>query len=301
MEKFRKSSGFTLNYDKTVIFRIGSARNSEDVLITQRVVSWTNEPINVLGVYISTDESQLEQLNYESTLKKLKLTLSKWSTRKSSLFGRVLIINMLIVSLFVYKMQVLPRMSNKLIETIKKEITQFIWNNSRPKISYDFMIMDRHNGGAGLVDIVAKDKSLKIAWIGILKNEPELNRIVQINTLPEIREMIWECNLSPFDVKFFIKDRFWRDVFEAWFEFKEKEDTISNDMSQIIWLNSKIRILNMPLYWRKAISKGLIFVKQLVNKKGWITQEDAMNSFSLSVMSYNALKTVFAKRTSETT
>ena len=85
LERFKKSSGFTLNYDKTSIFRIGSAKNSKDILLTQKTVAWTNKPINVLGVVISNKDTDTEKLNFESIYTKMKAILINWSGRSASL------------------------------------------------------------------------------------------------------------------------------------------------------------------------------------------------------------------------
>ena len=290
LEKFHKSSGFTLNYDKTTIMRIGSGRFSNDMLITQRTVSWTNEPMNVLGVHVTTDSEKVESINYDKIVTKVNSLLMKWKNRSISLLAKIMLVNTLIMSLFAYKLTVLPALSDRLVKTIKHEIIKFLWNNARPKINYDFLIMGKKCGGAGLVDIKAKEKALKITWIQILENEPDLNRLVQLNNIPEIGNLIWECNLKPEDVRIFVKDKFWLHVYEAWFEFKSKNDTVSKDVQQIIWLNSDIRMCATPLYWKKAIKKGLIYVHQLIHDKCWISAREATEKYGLSVMSLNCLK-----------
>ena len=87
---------------------------------------WTNELVNILGVWVSTNENELENLNYEDLLSKVPNILQCWQNRNLSLFGKILIINSLIGSLFVYKMQVLPLMSKNLIQKFENEISRFL-------------------------------------------------------------------------------------------------------------------------------------------------------------------------------
>ena len=134
LERFRAISGFTLNYDKTNIFRIGSLRNTNAMFISQRAVTWTNDPVNVLGVWISNSEEETENLNFHALVEKVDATLNSWKTRNSSLIGRILIVNTMIISLFVYRMMVLPRMREKLYKVLKEKIVKFIWNGAKPKI-----------------------------------------------------------------------------------------------------------------------------------------------------------------------
>ena len=289
-------SGFTLNYDKTTILHIGSQRESNDTLISQRAVSWTNEPVNILGVQVTTQESQVEAINYNQIFVKVKSLLSKWSNRSISLFAKIMIFNTLVVPMFIYKMSVLPRPSDALIRDVKRETIKFIWNGKRQKIKYEVLIQDKKEGGAGLIDLVAKDKSLKLTWIQILKQEYELQEIMFENNIPELRNHIWNCRLKKVDVKLFISDKFWREVFEAWFEYKEKANHIDKDEHDILWLHSDIRIKSVPILWKCAVRKGLIFVHQLIEKNSWISDEMAKELYGLDVLQFNMLKSSIPAR-----
>ena len=85
LEKFRLKSGFTINYDKTKILRLGALKNTDFELITQKTVSWTSEPVNVLGVWVDDNESSLYQLNYADILEKSKKIVDLWEHRNLSL------------------------------------------------------------------------------------------------------------------------------------------------------------------------------------------------------------------------
>ena len=56
LESFRQQSGFTVSYDKTTLYRIGSLRYSNATMYDMDSVCWSNEDINVLGVIISHEE-----------------------------------------------------------------------------------------------------------------------------------------------------------------------------------------------------------------------------------------------------
>ena len=64
-------------------------------------VAWSIEDINVLGVTI-THEDLLDK-NYKAIEEKDKTVLNSWKNRDLTLTGRVLVVNTLIASLFVYK------------------------------------------------------------------------------------------------------------------------------------------------------------------------------------------------------
>ena len=52
LHRFRQEIGFRINYDKTTVYRMGSLKDSNAVLYTQKNLNWTNIGVNVLGIYI---------------------------------------------------------------------------------------------------------------------------------------------------------------------------------------------------------------------------------------------------------
>lgn len=58
-DHLEENIGFKINYDKTTIYRIGSLAGTDTKLYTDKQVKWTNEPINVLGVFVSDDVNAL--------------------------------------------------------------------------------------------------------------------------------------------------------------------------------------------------------------------------------------------------
>ena len=263
----------------------------------QRFVSWTNEPINVLGVIVTAEEKEIEKLNCEQILQKVKTTLNRWASRSTSLFAKVLLVNSLVASQFVYKMMVLPSISHELLKKINDEIFKFVWNGSRPKINKATMLMCKHEGGAGLINLEIKDRALKATWAKILQTETELAYIVYINNCPVLMDKIWDCTLHPNDVKYFIQDKFWLSVFKAWFEYKWHNDHITKPGDELIWLNSRIKIMNQPICWKKAISNGLLYLHQLFENGAWISKAVTKEKFGLSIMSLNSLKSAIPKDT----
>ena len=296
LERFRQLSGFTLNYDKTTILRIGAMHGSDAIMYTQKIVSWTNEPINVLGVWVSPDTNKILDKNYEELYTKAEVVLNSWRKRTMSLHGKVLIVNNLISSLFVYRMMVLPTMPADLAKKLKNLIVKFIWNNTRPKIAYDFLILPKQDGGLGLVDLELKNKAIKISWIQVLIKERKLESLVFANNFNIIKNLIWKCNLARDDVKLFVSDPFWKAVFEAWFELKDKELKVFDydDSSEIIWMNSKIRINNKPVAWKDPIKAGLIYVRQLFSD-GKVIDIEKAKQFKLTVMELNSLVSAIPK------
>ena len=62
---FEQSSGLKINYDKTTVYRLGSIANSNAHFYSSRKIKGTNEPVNILGVFVSQDPAEGFDLNYQ--------------------------------------------------------------------------------------------------------------------------------------------------------------------------------------------------------------------------------------------
>ena len=257
LEIFRSMSGFTINYDKTTILRIGSIKSSNAMLFSQKQVAWTSDFTNVLGVWIHTDIEKAISKNYEELYIKAISTLQKWSSRNASLMAKCIIINSLIASLFVYRMSVLPRMKDTMQKSLEAEFDKFIWNGARPKVPQKVLNLSKERGGVKLVNLGWKDKSLKLTWVQTLQKEPKLKNIVYTILDNKLSDTIWSCNLWPEDVHYLTVNPFWSQVMEAWFELRKLK--VGEDIKEnvVLWYNSQIRIDGHPICWamRKSLER----------------------------------------------
>ena len=263
LELFRLQSGFTVSYDKTTLYRIGSLRHSNAQMYDISQVKWSNNDINVLGVIIAHED--IIHKNYEVVIEKTKKVLNAWYNRNLSLIAKVQVVNTLVASLFVYKMMVLPMIPQNIIKTLDNLIRDFIWQGRKSKIAYKILQNPKEEGGLNLVNIQKRDQALKATWPQILSTETEYAQFVYgIMKCTNIKDDIWRCNLCEDDVKIFKShgyNEFWIDVLECWCKYNYYINTrIEN---QIIWYNSKIRIKGKPIFWADVYGQGLKFVYQL--------------------------------------
>ena len=92
-----------VSYEKTSLYRVGSLANTNAKCYMTKPVSWSNGPVETLGLSMSCDGSA-NDVNFNKIVTKLDNVIGSWSTRSSSLSGKILIVNTLISSLFVYSM-----------------------------------------------------------------------------------------------------------------------------------------------------------------------------------------------------
>ena len=271
LEIFRRQSGFTVSYEKTTIYRIGSLRFSDAQMYNMSEFVWSNEDINVLGVTITHQE--LVKKNYQPIIDKAKKVLSSWSNRNLTLMGRVQVVNTLISSLFVYKMMVLPNIDKNTIKTMDNIIRSYIWKDRKSKIAYQVLQNPKYAGGLGLVNLKNKEIALKATWPKILYHETEYEQLVySLMRVSTLGRDIWRCRLEQEDVELLkTSNIFWKDVLKSWckynFSCKYKEE------NQIIWYNSLIRIKNKPFFWKDVYCRGLKYVHQLFQEQGYKMEE----------------------------
>ena len=296
-DRFTSRTGFKINYDKTTIYRIGSLHKSKAILYTSKNVKWENNGINVLGVEISYTE--ILQKNYLPLINKLPAILNAWSKRGLNLLGKVMIVNTLIASLFVYKMSVLPLMSDVMIKEINKQVTWFLWDSKTPKISLATLQLAKKDGGVSLVDFKLRDQALKAEWVKIITTDQMVAQCAYKTLKVEgtLENLIWKANIIEKDIKTSFKASFWRDVLSAWMRYQAVEPLEKNEIcNQLIWYNSYIKVQGKLICYKKALDAGLMYVSQLFHSEGGlISCEDSCRFFDLTVMQWNSLITAIPK------
>ena len=99
------NTGLKISYEKSVVYRIGSIRDSDAQLYTQKQLQWSSGDIDTLGVTIRNAITQTTEV-YNQCIWKMEAVADQWYYRQFSLKGKVLIMNSLMASIFVYKLTV---------------------------------------------------------------------------------------------------------------------------------------------------------------------------------------------------
>lgn len=296
-------TGLKVNYDKTNIYRVGSLANTNAKIYTAKEFNWTNEPISLLGVLIPTkpDNKLSSEINYESIINRIDSITQSWSLRAPTLMGRVLIVNTLIASLFVYKWQVFPNMDTTLIQVVKSKISAFIWNNRRPKITPRLLTRDSKQGGLRLVDVELRQKALKIQWICKIENSIVWKSFFYGSLAVKINEIIWRCNLAPKHAHLVFNenaDLFWIDVFRAWSSYNfVLNSTLDEFGQQVIWYNSLVLIEDKPFLYNKALENGILYVKDFMIENQIMSFQDFTQKYGvcLNWLEFRQITTALAK------
>ena len=241
------NTGLKVSYEKTCIYRVGSLKNTNAKIYTLKELQWSDGDIEMLGVCIRNEENQ-NTVQFDETLEKMHNVIKVWGNRQLSLMGKVLLINVLIGSLFVYFMQVLPLMSDEKYKSIEKVITNFLWDGKRPKIPISVLQLNKMKGGLNLVNLKQKHVALLVQWVKRINCEKCWDHVNEW-LIPQLDANVWECNLNRTDIlKLCKKDTYWKEMLLNWSDFHfSVPKTKSEICSQIIWGNSLIRINNEPI------------------------------------------------------
>ena len=97
------STGLCVNYDKTIMYRVGSLANSSAKFITPKKVNWSNDFVNTLQVNLYNDSKDRDQ-NIIEIVNKMHAVYNMRYYRTMTVTGKITVINSLMSSLFVYNL-----------------------------------------------------------------------------------------------------------------------------------------------------------------------------------------------------
>ena len=290
LDIIESNTGLTVSYEKSTLYRIGSIANSNAKFYTKKRITWSNDPINTLGIDLHL--SNLDK-NFEKILIKLKSIAQLWYYCSLTLYGKVLIVNSLIASLFVYKMQVIHEINDNFFESTEKVIEEFIWSGKRPKIPLECLKMHKSDGGLGLVDLRTKHRALlKKCMYSCLTNETLQELFITKANMRIDISLLLQCNLNEKDANLVCKQGFWACVFGNWCHANYLEPQNAQAvLSQVLWWNSLIRIGGKPSYYKKASINNIMYVKDIWEINRFYTFEEICLKYGdcMTWLEYNSL------------
>lgn len=281
-----RNLGLVVNYDKTSVYHMGSLANSNAQIYTLKPLAWTNDLVNILGVFVSND-MLVSELNYDAVFKAAENILNNWSV--TSLSGKIMTVNSLVASLFVYKLQVLPILDDCYVKKYKDLILKYLWSGKKPKIPYCVLTNTRESGGLHLCDIRSRDFALKCQWLNIVKQDVFFSRIAN-NMLGGYGRILWYANLQMKHVRLLFPESFWRNVLEAWSEFNYSRPSCpARVLQQVLWFNSDVCINKKPCFFQDAYSAGVVHVADLFDSDtgSFLSYQDVINKFPHFFTWYN--------------
>ena len=229
----------------------------------------------VFGIDIPSNFQNLNKVNYQEIIKKVKVTIHDWSHRGLSILGNVMVLNRLVGSLFAYSMALVQEIAQDVVQELNSIMNTFLWNCKRPKIKTDILM---------------------IAWLHRAQSD-EFTHAMSYYFLNNISgNILWQANLHSADVDKIFQRHFWRDVLRAWCRFNYP--TLQNKtqvLNSYIWYNSEITRLPTQAHPNNTHCWPLR-VLDIVYGNQFITYQEYKNYFDESFMylEYCALISAFS-------
>lgn len=266
--------------------RIGSLHETDAQFYTTLPIKWSDGPIKILGTEIHPKYDITVQQNYDNLMDKVQNLIQVWNTRNLTPIGKIAIVNSLLNSQFIYKLQCLPSPSEKLFIRYQKMIREFIWDKKQAKIKYERLVASFSKGGLQLRDLKTVDASLKLSKMQkIIKNECFWTNFY-VSSMGVKNDFFLTSNMHHRDVKKWFQLSFFRDVVYYWAKQSFVKPTLLRHIfQQPIWFNS----------WIKSNKKWL--VNHDMYKAGVKKIIDLIDLDTGNIIEYNEFVKVFGQCT----
>ena len=289
LKHFEMSAGLKLNKEKSEIIILGS--DTDCNICTVCGVHVVQDPIKVLGIWITKDTDKISDINFKERIEKLSHLLNMWKQRKLTLKGKVTIVNSLALSQIMYVASVLY-VPPDVIEEVNKLMLNFLWKK-KVHVKHSTVVAPISCGGLRMPDFAYKVKASKVMWIKRLLSNDTLAHLATVFGLPlKFNAM---CHFD-FNMKFLpgYGSQFYMQILDAWYALRKITCTTADHIrSQCIWYNVNILVNQEPIFIKNLYNKELLLINDILNDEGrFLSLIDLNEKFkcNVNVMTYNSIK-----------
>ena len=111
LDRFTSVSGLKVNVNKNEAMWLGKQKHCKDKPLG---VKWPDDPIKIVGIYISYDRERALQMNLAEPLEKLRCSLNFWKSRDLTILGKIQIIKTMGISRVQYVMNMIEILCSEL-------------------------------------------------------------------------------------------------------------------------------------------------------------------------------------------
>jgi hypothetical protein len=172
LDIFCEASTARFNDLKTEIIPLGSPKNREDLIRTRELNGWQipneiriardGEATQILGSWQGNNINIQDKWN--NILERQMKTMNRWAPLYPSVAGRVLLTKTLVLSLAQYLMTV-NGISRQTLETMDKNIRNFIWNGKKGQLAWKRAILPVSEGGISAPSAKIRYETIKVGWL----------------------------------------------------------------------------------------------------------------------------------------
>ena len=227
LSNFYSTSGLKVNYNKSVIMKIGKDMDVRQLIASSEEFVWlsSGDKTKYLGIFIS-DQYYLQDNECVLLLNANDIATVTQGLRYQglSIIGRILILKSLINSKLVYKFLHYPLPENGTLKCINNVYFDFVWRGRHRILAKD-MIQPIEKGGFNMVNVHYQCEALQFQWLSkTLLNMEE--RAIWEHYLRSCilipLEQFLRCNCFARSFHKLIKNvkampAFWLRLFQVWF------------------------------------------------------------------------------------
>ena len=234
--RIEASTGLKVSYEKTCIYCIGSLKDTNAKCYTIKPIKWSDGDIDLLGISIRNQAAQ-DGSGYDPIFAKIENVSATWGNRNLTIIGKTLLVNTLMSSLLMYRLAVLPPISEAQTKKYYEIVHNFMWGKKRAKIPLKILQNEKDAGGLRLINIQHQQRGLHIAWVKKIHDCPDKWSYVYELLCPKIGQQIWECNIKDSDVQSLrFPPSHWTNILRQWTKVHFYAPTDKAQVeSQIIW------------------------------------------------------------------
>ena len=268
LERFSSISGLQLHAEKCKILRLGCLKFTNFCLPTHLPFQWVDGGVDVLGIHIPIDMDTLVNVNFEPRLERLDRLLRPWKGKTLSLYGKITVVNSLVVPQFTNLFQVLPSPNDLFFKIYERKVFSFIWEDGPERVARKVLYNLVENGGLKLINLRAFNLTMKASWVPKLFFHADWFTSFAIKVHPRLN-----LSLFPFmqlsSVQTLNYKGFLFEVLDAWYKFQHVEPATPADVrQQILWNNSNITVDNKSIFQTALFNRNIIFVNDLLDTDG---------------------------------
>ena len=160
-EEFGLGSGSKINVRKSEIMGIGKLTDKEDYPLNLE----GKKELLIYGITFTNNPWRVHKGTWESLIKFVDKTITRYQYTSKTIFGRSTLINTLIIPKLIYVGNILD-IPPETLTKINLRIRKYIFKNTKSNIKKSTLMQNKLDGGTNLQDIETKIKAMRIRHLG---------------------------------------------------------------------------------------------------------------------------------------